>query len=1181
VQVDLGHWLPLPAVNLAITTWNSAGLFGSIHAHPFPSIAKLRRFKGLLRRGDVVAIQESHGCGGDLATLDRECPSHLHWGSFGARAAMGGVVISIAKTFSRHFHTFKATTLSIARCLAVRCRGPAGALQIINLHLDPALPFIDKAALLDSILLSSSTFRGVSIFVGDLNFVHSDETRCNLADPGQTETIENPRLATFFEERFAEFTELHQGAPTRRDTRSNRYTTLSRLDRIYVNLPPAEVLDRHPHCAADGLITDPREPSDHIPVTARLRAPGTSPPSRRSTPRWITAHPRFRELTSDFLDILPVFGSALAGLSSLQELLRDAADETKNAAKEVGAHSNHEIVYWLLLALRGARSCNPRAVRKACAAYPTMAAWFHNELFTLIDPDPFHNHIFELTNRTIAANMFEIQNDPLIAPFKKAGRLEAVRRAASAWAPRRRKVSTFSVLNPDGTAAGSNDAAGQLLLNHWSGVFREKPCSHEAQQTLLAYVVPCPTDVEWNIDRGQFIDIALRARDSAPGPDGLPYSAWSNADPRTLNLIFDAYSELVAGRPLPEGFNRSLMVLIPKGELDGDHLAIARAPEATRPITLSNSIAKIFAMCLNRGLSQLAQSTVLPRQRGFVRGRHLIDNILETESFMMHSTKWFDDKAGLLLLDFAAAFPSVAHRWIFAVLKAMGIPTFIFKAIQELYVDCSVEMIFGGEANLLFAVTAGIKQGCPASGSLFALALDPFVRFLCLRLPRPLHLVTAFADDIAIATRRLPGLLATILVIMDLLDAAACLRLNLEKTVAVPLWPRGLFETKRLIVDSVPRLTKILVQTSGKYLGVHLGPGGAAVRWNSAKAKYWARCLDAKATNGGFFEALRHYHVYGVSVLCYLLQLLPTNTDLLNLERRAAQNITRGPWHAIPGTCLAALKDIGFPAEVRSLKLISQASMFRVSEACVNFQDLARGLADAPDDLDALLHPRSPEWHSVSIMSGLIANRSLVQSLVPRFSVSSVVDLQARLFSSLRALQPSPWDLLFRRRLGRHLHSDEIRHRLVQHHFRTANRLLPAKMVWSALKVVCNGLPQSRRLQEEILPCRLCGGDAGDCLEHLFHCAPLVIFLTIHFPAISCLLGPVFGVARSLFNLALSDYEIIATVVGHDLLTHCISALHLGGRDVLPNDLLTARLRAICRKAPRVAALLHNSPLLA
>jgi hypothetical protein len=313
-------------------------------------------------------------------------------------------------------------------------------------------------------------------------------------------------------------------------------------------------------------------------------------------------------------------------------------------------------------------------------------------------------------------------------------------------------------------------------------------------------------------------------------------------------------------------------------------------------------------------------------------------------------------------------------------------------------------------------------------------------------------------------------------------------------------------------------------------------------------------------------------------VLTYLLQLTPAPVDILSMERRAGQNLTRGPWHAVPGACLAALKDLGFPAEVRSIGLINQASMFRVSEACEQFPMLARDITVAPDDLDALLHPRTLDWHSESIMHGLMSNRNLVQSLVPNFLVSPVADLQPRLFSCLRALQPSPWNLLFLRRLGRHLPNEGIRQHLVQQNFRTANRLLPAKLVWSALKVVCNGLSTSRRLQEEVLPCRLCGGDQGDCVEHLFHCAPLIRFLSSYFPCVSSLLGPVHGVARALFNSTLSDDELVATVVGHDLLTHCISALHLGGRDVLPHELLIARLRAICRKAPLVARMLVHAP---
>jgi hypothetical protein len=347
------------------------------------------------------------------------------------------------------------------------------------------------------------------------------------------------------------------------------------------------------------------------------------------------------------------------------------------------------------------------------------------------------------------------------------------------------------------------------------------------------------------------------------------------------------------------------------------------------------------------------------------------------------------------------------------------------------------------------------------------------------------------------------------------------------------------------------------------------------MRWNPAKGKYWARRLDAMATNGGFFEGLRHYHVYGVSVLSYIMQLVPVSSELLGLERRAVQNLTRGPWHAIPGACLAALKDLGFPTEVRSLKLINMAAMFRVTEACSDFDAIARSISEQPADLDARLRPQPPAWAKDSIVMGLIRNREKVQAVAPFFLATPLYDLQSRLYFHLRSLVPSPWFALLRRRALRHIDPEEVDPTVIIGNIKKANLEMPAKMVFSALRVLCNGLPTSRRLQLGLLPCRICDADEGDCTEHMIHCGPLIIFIVRHFPCIGALLGPLLGVSRSLLNMSLSRDQLIATVTGHDLLVHCISALHLGGRGAPPEMLLEARLRAICRKAPAVTRVMH------
>ena len=70
-----------------------------------------------------------------------------------------------------------------------------------------------------------------------------------------------------------------------------------------------------------------------------------------------------------------------------------------------------------------------------------------------------------------------------------------------------------------------------------------------------------------------------RARESAPGPHGIPYAAWKGAGSRILELIHRALCSWMHGAALPAGFNTA-------------HGLPVRSPDKTRPLTLSNAIAK-------------------------------------------------------------------------------------------------------------------------------------------------------------------------------------------------------------------------------------------------------------------------------------------------------------------------------------------------------------------------------------------------------------------------------------------------------------------------------------------------------------------------------------------------------------------------------------------------------------
>ena len=108
----------------------------------------------------------------------------------------------------------------------------------------------------------------------------------------------------------------------------------------------------------------------------------------------------------------------------------------------------------------------------------------------------------------------------------------------------------------------------------------------------------------------------------------------------------------------------------------------------------------------------------------------------------------------LLLFDFAAAFPSVAHAWIFNVLLLINMPEGLYDLICALY-KCNMAYMCTPAGNkFIFMILWGVLQGCPLSGSLFVMAIDPLLHMFRIMLEdSALGAVRACADDIGIALR--------------------------------------------------------------------------------------------------------------------------------------------------------------------------------------------------------------------------------------------------------------------------------------------------------------------------------------------------------------------------------------------------------------------------------------------
>ena len=104
-----------------------------------------------------------------------------------------------------------------------------------------------------------------------------------------------------------------------------------------------------------------------------------------------------------------------------------------------------------------------------------------------------------------------------------------------------------------------------------------------------------------------------------------------------------------------------------------------------------------------------------------------MDNVIDIDAYARTASMLASLTAILALFDFEAAFPSVAWGWLFGVLLAIGMPSTFVGMVKKLYANCWHFLRFGGPCRYAFAPRSGTKQGCPLSGTLFVLLLDPII----------------------------------------------------------------------------------------------------------------------------------------------------------------------------------------------------------------------------------------------------------------------------------------------------------------------------------------------------------------------------------------------------------------------------------------------------------------------
>ncbi|CAM2111689.1 unnamed protein product [Caretta caretta] len=184
-----------------------------------------------------------------------------------------------------------------------------------------------------------------------------------------------------------------------------------------------------------------------------------------------------------------------------------------------------------------------------------------------------------------------------------------------------------------------------------------------------------------------------------------------------------------------------------------------------------------------------------PDQTYTVPGRSIFDNL-----FLVRDLLELGRRDGLsfalLSLDQEKAFDRVDHEYLLSTLQAFGFgPQFVsFLWVLYASAECLVRLNWTLTEPVSFG--RGVQQGCPLSGQLYALAIEPFfcllrrrMTGLVLREPELRLVLSAYADDVLLVVQDL-GDLARVEACQAIYLAASSARVNWVKSsgLAVGDW---------------------------------------------------------------------------------------------------------------------------------------------------------------------------------------------------------------------------------------------------------------------------------------------------------------------------------------------------------------------------------------------------------
>ena len=963
--------------------WNAQGLY---HANAAKQRDKWARIKQLLNTHDFLLVSETHSTPGKAhaasAMLARQ-GLRAYWSHATTRRA--GVAIIIKDLFLRQFTTAPPHHREIVpgEINELTLHGPQGHLAIYSIYLPTGsvakangplheLRSHHRTALAAAIPCPSTC---LSIIGGDFNYVSSPTDRTSLSHmlPSQTDDSHDQRDW----EAKLNATELYQAMATHTNSQAR-----SRIDRVYTTQAITCQLDYKVGCAP---LEWNHRLSHHRPLSffRMNNLDSDNPPARSNTipdevikrydwPIRVIQQYRSNLLTSidthsEIHGSPPEPGTqAFYQLDAVKQAIRSTSDAIQEEIRLMRDHARAEEtddkLGWTMRCLRAVERNHTGTVRRAITAYPTLRPLVTgqdhttgrhiNKASTLT---LLQDHALQLNRASTLQQLRQIQHD---TPHESEGVIQARRRQVQERIRRMKPGACNSVAvlqSRTGALLTSPEDIATELHDYWHDTFRSTPTDHDLRHTWFLTDVGSPgpwhdaLNHQWQVTHSSISRALKKSSKSAPGPDGIPYLAWQKLGKAAEHILHDVASA-ISNNPIASlapahvsldsltHFNLGHMVFIPKkatgtDPLLGDYFS----PGDVRPLLIVNTDNRLIANAMRIQWEPALDEWISPMQQGFLPGRSMASNVIDIET-QAQTLSLTCDKAGIILLDFKAAFPSIDHSFLFHALEALALPPCLRTGIRNLYHEHHCLLQVASRSNPGFPLLSGIRQGCPISPLLFALTMDVVLRRLQRLLPAAT--IRAFADDIAIVVPDTDAAWPIMTNIFHELQSIAGLSLNKPKCVLIPLWTRPTTQIASDIARRFPAWATVTITRAARYLGVVIGPDSEDTFWDQALRKYSDRARQWGQVEMGLQFSLIAYHTYVLPTLGFLLQFRRPSEAVLKAELKALRALLPGPANWFTLEDASYFKDSwGLPINLTTVTTLSLAARTRLS----NYENRSHG----------------------------------------------------------------------------------------------------------------------------------------------------------------------------------------------------------------------------------------------